>query len=59
MTDPVALLSEHLRIDTSNPPGDSRRAAVLAVHPDAAVVPNMSASPTHVSSGRSASPRTD
>src|SRR3989304_1956016 len=29
MTDPVALLSEYVRIDTSNPPGDSRRAAEL------------------------------
>mgnify|MGYP001589941720 FL=1 len=29
MTDPVALLSEYLRIDTSNPPGDCRAAAEL------------------------------
>ncbi len=29
MTDPVALLSEYLRIDTSNPPGDCRGAAEL------------------------------
>ncbi|HBG73014.1 MAG TPA: hypothetical protein DDX05_05245, partial [Deltaproteobacteria bacterium] len=29
MTDPVALLSEYVRIDTSNPPGDCRRAAEL------------------------------
>jgi len=29
MTDPVALLSEHVRIDTSNPPGDCRGAAEL------------------------------
>jgi acetylornithine deacetylase/succinyl-diaminopimelate desuccinylase-like protein len=29
MTDPVALLKEYIRIDTSNPPGDCRRAAEL------------------------------
>ncbi len=29
MTDPVALLTEYLRIDTSNPPGDCRAAADL------------------------------
>jgi acetylornithine deacetylase/succinyl-diaminopimelate desuccinylase-like protein len=29
MTDPVALLSEYVRIDTSNPPGDCRAAAEL------------------------------
>jgi acetylornithine deacetylase/succinyl-diaminopimelate desuccinylase-like protein len=29
MTDPVALLSEYVRIDTSNPPGDCREAAEL------------------------------
>ena len=29
MIDPVALLSDYLRIDTSNPPGDCRRAAEL------------------------------
>ncbi|MBE0606394.1 MAG: M20/M25/M40 family metallo-hydrolase, partial [Deltaproteobacteria bacterium] len=29
MTDPVALLSEYVRIDTSNPPGDCRAAADL------------------------------
>jgi hypothetical protein len=29
MTDPVALLSEYVRIDTSNPPGDCRGAAGL------------------------------
>ncbi|GAB4239291.1 MAG: M20/M25/M40 family metallo-hydrolase [Deltaproteobacteria bacterium] len=29
MTDPVALLTEYLRIDTSNPPGDCRGAAEL------------------------------
>jgi acetylornithine deacetylase/succinyl-diaminopimelate desuccinylase-like protein len=52
MTDPVALLSEYVRIDTSNPPGDCREAAellygameaaVLGVHPNAVVVPYMS-----------------
>jgi len=29
MTDPVALLSENVRIDTSNPPGDCREEAEL------------------------------